>query len=102
MHPVIRVAAWCARLPKEVGSGNFGSNNRRKILTTEPFGMRSDVIRQMFCERYMAGVLYKDICRELGISPRTAGYWAKEMGLPRRIGGPRQERWMPGKKPGIR
>lgn len=57
--------------------------------------MKSDAIRQMFCERHMAGVLYKDIANELGISLRTAGYWAEEMGLPRRRGGPRRQKWMP-------
>jgi hypothetical protein len=52
----------------------------------------------MFCQRHVAGVPYGDICRELGISKRTAGYWAREMGLPRRNGGPRRDRWMPDKK----
>lgn len=63
--------------------------------------MKSDAIRQLFCERYSAGVPYRDICRELGISKRTAGNWAREMGLPRRSGGPRRQRWVPGKKPEI-
>ncbi len=64
--------------------------------------MKSDAIRQMFCERYLSGVLYRDICKELGISLRTASNWAQEMGLPRRKGGPRRERWMPGKNLEIR
>lgn len=63
--------------------------------------MKSDAIRQLFCERYLAGIQYSNICRELGISKRTAGNWAREMGLPRRIGGPRRKRWVPGKKPEI-
>lgn len=64
--------------------------------------MKSDVIRRLFCERHLAGVPYKDICRELGISLRTASNWAAEMGLPRRRGGPRGHRWMPDEKPKIR
>jgi hypothetical protein len=60
--------------------------------------MKSDAIRQLFCERYSAGVPYRDICRELGISKRTAGNWAREMGLPQRRGGPCRDRWMPDKK----
>ena len=64
--------------------------------------MKSDAIRQMFCERHMDGVLYKDIAKELGISLRTASNWAEEMGLTRRTGGPRRQKWMPGKKPEIR
>jgi hypothetical protein len=64
--------------------------------------MKADAIRKWFCERYSAGVPYRDICRELGISKRTAGNWVREMGLPRRKGGPRRNRWMPGKKPEIR
>lgn len=63
--------------------------------------MKSDAIRQMFCKRHVAGVLYRDIAKELGISLRTAANWAQEMGLPRRSGGPRRQRWMPGKKPKI-
>lgn len=57
--------------------------------------MKSDAIRQLFCEQHVAGVPYRDIAKELGISLRTASYWAREMGLPRRKGGPRQKRWMP-------
>jgi len=64
--------------------------------------MKSDAIRQMFCERYLAGVPYRDICRELEISLRTASNWAREMRLPRRTGGPRRQRWMPDKKPKMR
>ncbi len=63
--------------------------------------MKSDAIRQMFCERHLSGVLYRDICRELEISLRTASNWAQEMGLPRRRGGPFRQRWTPGKKPRI-
>jgi DNA-directed RNA polymerase specialized sigma24 family protein len=65
---------------------------------TRTINMKSDAIRQMFCERYLAGVLYRDICQQLGISLRTAANWAQEMELPRRKGGPRRHRWMPGKK----
>jgi transposase len=61
--------------------------------------MKSDAIRQMFCERHMAGVLYRDIAKELGISLRTASNWAQEMGLPRRTGGPSRKKWMPDGKP---
>jgi len=64
--------------------------------------MKSNAIRQMFCERHLAGVSYKDIAKELGISLRTASYWAREMGLTRRTGGPRRKKWMPGNKPKIR
>jgi len=60
--------------------------------------MKSDAIRRLFCERYAAGSPYRDICRELGISKRTAGNWAREMGLPPRKGGPRRQRWVPGNK----
>jgi hypothetical protein len=68
---------------------------------TETLVMKSDAIRQLFCERYLAGIPYMDICRELGISLRTAGNWAREMALPQRTGGPRRKRWMPGKAPKI-
>jgi len=60
--------------------------------------MKSDAIRQLFCERYLAGIPYRGICRELGISKRTAGNWAREMRLPRRKGGPHRQKWMPGNK----
>jgi hypothetical protein len=66
--------------------------------TTGTVSMNSDAIRRLFCERYLAETPYRDICRELGISKRTAGNWAREMGLPRRNGGPRRERWAPGNK----
>jgi len=66
--------------------------------TTEFIGMKSDAIRQLFCERHWAGVPYRDIAKELGISLRTASNWAWEMGLPRRRGGPTRQRWMPGQK----
>ena len=69
------------------------------LLTTGTLGMKSNVIRQMFCERHLAGVLYSDIAKELGISLRTASYWAREMGLPARPRGRlRRPRWMPGGK----
>jgi hypothetical protein len=61
--------------------------------------MKSDAMRQLFCERHLAGVPYRNICRELQISLRTASNWAREMGLPRRKGGPRRQRWVPGNKP---
>jgi hypothetical protein len=64
--------------------------------------MKSDAIRQLFCEHYLAGIPYRDICREIRISKRTAGNWAREMGLPRRRGGPRRQRWLPGNKAEIR
>jgi transposase len=60
--------------------------------------MKSDAMRKLFCERHMAGVLYRDIAKELEISLRTASNWAQEMGLPRRHGGPRRQRWTPRKK----
>jgi hypothetical protein len=63
--------------------------------------MKSDAIRRLFCDRYLVGIPYMDICRELGISKRTAGNWAREMELTRRRGGPRRPRWVPGKKPEI-
>lgn len=63
--------------------------------------MKSDAIRQMFCERHLAGVLYRDICQQLGISLRTAANWAQEMGLQRRKGGPRRKRWIPSTEPKI-
>jgi hypothetical protein len=63
--------------------------------------MKSDAIRQLFCERYLAGVPYRDIAKELGVGLRTLGYWAAEMSLPRRRGGPRRQKWMPGNKPKI-
>jgi hypothetical protein len=65
------------------------------FVTSGPVGMKSNAIRQMFCERHLAGASYSDIAKELGISLRTAGYWAAEMGLPRRTGGPRRQRWAP-------
>lgn len=63
--------------------------------------MKPDAIRQLFYERHLAGFPYKDIAKELGISLRTLGYWAAEMGLPRRRGGPCRQRWVPGRKPEI-
>jgi len=60
--------------------------------------MKSDLIRQKFHELYSAGLSYADIVKELGICLRTLGYWAEEMGLPRRRGGPRSDRWVPGNK----
>jgi Homeodomain-like domain len=64
--------------------------------------MKSDAIRQLFYERHLAGVSYSDISTELGVSLRTLSYWAEEMELPRRRGGPRRQRWMPGKRLKIR
>jgi transposase len=64
--------------------------------------MKSDLIRQKFHEFHSAGLTYAEITKELGISLRTASNWAEEMGLPRRTGGPRRQKWMPGKKPEIR
>jgi hypothetical protein len=64
--------------------------------------MKSDLIRQKFHELHSAGLTYADITKELAISPRTASNWAREMGLPRRRGGPRQKRWMPDKRLKIR
>jgi hypothetical protein len=81
-----------------IGSGNFGGNNRCNNPTIETMYMKSDSIRRMFCKRHSAGVLYRDISKELGISLRTASNWAREMGLPLRRGGPRRQRWMPGKR----
>jgi transposase len=63
--------------------------------------MKSDTIRSKFYELYTAGVTYEEIVEELGISMRTASNWAQEMGLPRRRGGPRRQRWVPGKAPKI-
>jgi transposase len=60
--------------------------------------MKSDATRQLFCKRHLAGVLYTEIATELEISLRTASNWAREMGLPRRQGGPRRQKWMPEKK----
>ena len=85
----------------EVGSGNFAGNNHCNPPTTRTISMKSDAIRQMFCERHLAGGSYSDIAKELGISLRTASNWAREMRLPRRTGGPRRDRWMPGTKPKI-
>ena len=66
------------------------------LPTTGTLGMKSNAIRQMFCDRHLAGVLYRDIAKELGISLRTASYWAEDMGLARRTGGPRRQKWTPG------
>jgi hypothetical protein len=63
--------------------------------------MKSDTIRSKFYELYTAGVTYEEILEELGISLRTASNRAREMGLPRRRGGPRRDRWVPDKKPKI-
>jgi len=68
------------------------------LPTTELIGMKSDAIRKIFCERHLAGALYRDIAKELGISLRTASNWAQEMGLIRRNGGHRDQKWMPGEK----
>ena len=57
--------------------------------------MKSDLIRQKFHELHNAGLTHAEIAKELGISQRTASNWAKEMGLPRRRGGPRRKKWMP-------
>jgi hypothetical protein len=64
-------------------------------------GMKSDLIRQKFHELHSAGLPYSEITKQLGISPRTASNWVQEMGLPRRKGGPRRKRWIPGTKPKI-
>jgi hypothetical protein len=63
--------------------------------------MKSDLIRQEFHELRNAGVTHTDIAKRLGISPRTASNWTREMALPRRKGGPRRVRWVPGVKPKI-
>jgi len=63
--------------------------------------MKSDLIRQKFHELHNAGVTHADIAKQLGVSPRTVTNWAREMGLPRRRGGPRCKRWMPRKGPEI-
>jgi transposase len=60
--------------------------------------MKSDTIRSKFYELYTAGVTYTEIVGELGVSKRTASNWAKEMGLPRRRGGPSRKKWMPDEK----
>ena len=72
------------------------------FATTRLLGMKSDLIRQKFHELHSAGLPYADITKQLGISPRTVSNWVREMGLPRRTGGPRQKRWMPDKRGGIR
>jgi hypothetical protein len=84
-----------------VSSANSKATISAIFRDTETLVMKSDAIRQLFCERYLAGNPYMDICRELGISLRTAGNWAREMALPQRTGGPRRKRWMPGKAPKI-
>jgi len=71
------------------------------FATTYLLGMKSDVIRQKFHELHNAGVTHADIAKQLGISPRTVTNWAREMRLPRRKGGPRRERWIPGRSPKI-
>ena len=60
--------------------------------------MKSDTIRSKFYELYTSGVSYNEIVEEIGVSKRTASNWAREMGLPRRKGGPRRQKWMPDKK----
>ena len=84
---------WVAAISEATISASFPA--------AEILSMKSDAARQTFYERYSAGVPYRDICRELGICKRTAGNWARQMALPRRRGGPRCDRWMPGKKPEI-
>jgi len=79
----------------------LGSVTSADFSNSKTIDMKSDVIRQLFWERYSAGVPYRDICRELGICKRTAGNWAREMGLTRRKGGARRERWMPSHKPKV-
>jgi hypothetical protein len=79
----------------------LGSITSAEFSNSKTIDMKSDVIRQLFWERYSTGVPYRDICRELGISKRTAGNWAREMALPRRRGGPRLDRWSPEIKPKI-
>ena len=63
--------------------------------------MKSDLIREEFHELRNAGVTHTDIAKRLGISPRTVTNWTREMGLPRRKGGPQHDRWMPRKEPKI-
>ena len=60
--------------------------------------MKSNLIRQKFHELHSAGLTHVEITQQLGISPRTASNWAREMGLPRRKSGPRKKRWMPDKR----
>jgi hypothetical protein len=83
-----------AAIPKATIGANFRD--------TETLVMKPDTIRSKFYEQYTAGVTYEEIVEELGISKRTASNWAREMGLPRRKGGPRRQRWMPGKRLKIR
>jgi hypothetical protein len=69
------------------------------FATTYFLGMKSDVIRQKFHELHSAGLTHAEITKRIGISPRTASNWARQMGLPRRRGGPRRrKRWLPKKK----
>ena len=63
--------------------------------------MKSDFIRQRFHVLHKDGLIYTDIIKELEISLRTASNWAREMGLPRRTGGPCRQKWMPREKPKI-
>jgi transposase len=71
------------------------------FATSYLLSMKSDLIRQKFHELHSAGLTHAEITKELGISLRTASNWAREMRLPRRKGGPRRERWMPGRSPKI-
>jgi len=90
-------SAYIERSVAAISKATIAAN----LPTTKTISMKSNAIRQMFCERHLAGVLYRDIAKELGISLRTASNWAREMGLPRRMGGPGQKKWMPDKTPKI-
>jgi hypothetical protein len=92
-HRYLSLKDPIAAIPKATISADFSN--------TEILGMKSDLIRQKFHELYSAGLPYADITKELGISKRTAGNWAREMELPRRTRGPRRQRWVPGKAPKI-
>jgi hypothetical protein len=100
-HPARGIAAYCIRLHRNSIAAILKATIRADFSNTEILGMKSDATRQLFFERYTAGICYADLCRELRISRRTASNWVREMGLPQRRGGPRRQRWMPDKKPKI-
>jgi len=54
--------------------------------------MKSKSVRASFAEAYARGLTFNEIAKAVGVSRRTATYWAREMGLPRRKHGPKSGR----------
>jgi transposase len=54
--------------------------------------MKSKSVRDIFAEAYARGLTFDEIAKTIGVSRRTALYWAREMCLPRRKHSPKSGR----------